>query len=172
MEYRFKVTPEIREAIHAAICCSENRILIRGDEVVRHLSDTRNPDPEITLTDTQLSLILHGIEKAIDAQSTDMGDWSRATQYIKTRDYLISETRKQFRVVKPQKPNWVVVALGDDCDSFVGTPHESPEVTQRFMELVGADQVSRVRQTMEETYQAFCRKNGEDLGFFCLYIEE
>lgn len=109
MQYRFKVTPEIREAIYASLCHANERTLIQGDEVVRYLSDTRNKDPDITLSDTQVSAILHGIEKAIEAQSSDMGDWTRATEYMKARDYLIAETRKQFKLWK--NGTWVTLVL-------------------------------------------------------------
>lgn len=94
--FRFKANPEIREAIYSALCASPNSHGIRefAEEVLR------GKEPEISMTDSQVSAVLKGIESAIASQSTDQGDWLRATEYMRAREYLIAETRNQFRVVR------------------------------------------------------------------------
>lgn len=70
--------------------------------------------------------------------------------------------------------SWVAVALGEDCDTFIGEQYVDSNlfVTNMLKELTGATHVSRIRQTMDETWQAYCHKGSEGLGYFALYQEE
>lgn len=98
MKYTFKVDKGMREAMYAGAC---HTVIYRGDNQLGTLMNlTRDDAPEITLTDVQIAAILSGLEGAIAQQSTDMGDWTRAQDYMKARDILIAETRKQFRAIK------------------------------------------------------------------------
>ncbi len=69
-------------------------------------------------------------------------------------------------------PNWVVVSLGEDCNAFVGQPETDPMIAELFRALTGADGVTRLRKTMDATWQAYLTKGQQDLGYHCLYIED
>lgn len=72
------------------------------------------------------------------------------------------------------KPEWVIVALGEDVSAFAGEPYTDQfnEVSDRFKELTGADEVTQLRRTMDGVFQAYLWRDSESLGYFVLYQEE
>ncbi len=96
--YTFTVTQDQREAIYAGAC---HAVAHRGHRDLADLMNiTRDVEPTLTLSDVQIAAVLSGLVGAIEAQSTDQGDWLRAKDYMAARDYLVASTRKQFRAVK------------------------------------------------------------------------
>ena len=105
MLYTFKINQSHREAIYGGACHSHNLQNLSGSEATALMEITRGSGDTVSLTDVQVSTVLAGLNAAIEAQSADSGDWERAMVFTKARDYLIAESRKQFRVlVKPPEP--------------------------------------------------------------------
>lgn len=67
---------------------------------------------------------------------------------------------------------WVTCALGEDCNSFWGEACNDDWAVEQFKSLTGATKVTRLRITVEYTYRAYLYKDGEPMGYFCLYLEE
>jgi hypothetical protein len=103
MNYTFKLTRDQREAIYSALC-EASWEAPTSVHTLKNAIDTRsNQVMFLELSEEQTYYILQSIQKAIDFQSRDEGDWLRAKDYMNARDYLISETRKQFRVANIPK---------------------------------------------------------------------
>jgi hypothetical protein len=91
----FKSTPEFKEALHAGACYARTSVSSLSD-FQKVMTDGAS---ELVLSNRQVSAILSGLEAAIQAQMSDYGDWERAQSYAEARNYLIAETRKQFKII-------------------------------------------------------------------------
>lgn len=54
---------------------------------------------QVTLEGGQLGPLLRALDKAIERQESDQGDWVRATEYRRAKGILIAKTRLQFRIM-------------------------------------------------------------------------
>lgn len=55
---------------------------------------------QVSLEGGQLGPLLRALDRAIERQEGDHGDWIRASEYRQAKGILIAKTRIQFRIVK------------------------------------------------------------------------
>jgi hypothetical protein len=84
--FTFKVTPLLREALQAALCYVKNVNFSREFDLSQD---------EVVLTSRQVSLLLEGLQPAIDSQS-DHERWDQANAFREVQSYLILECKNQY----------------------------------------------------------------------------